>query len=221
MKWILSRKAGSVKTQGYKLEVEPPMPTLHITADSELPGIPFLKFWTSWQILQIWSFHFLKMLLDGIFKNYKKGRCSNWASQVPVVKNPPVNARDTGDESSQVRSLAWKDPLEEEMATLSSILTWWILWTDEPGRLLSMVSQRIRHDWAQNRQNLDELSSSHSAFLEAFGMEPLLWSSSCSTWELVLICRILGASQIYWIRIFICTVSKCLINLSNRSLENS
>ena len=45
-----------------------------------------------------------------------------------------------------VRSLGWKDPLEKEMAAHSSILAWKIPWTAEPGRLLSMGSQRVRHD---------------------------------------------------------------------------
>ena len=40
-----------------------------------------------------------------------------------------------------VRSLGWVDPLEKEMATHSSTLTWKILWTEEPGRLQSMGSQ--------------------------------------------------------------------------------
>ena len=38
--------------------------------------------------------------------------------------------------------LSWEDPLEKEVATLSSILAWRILWTEEPGRLLSMGSQK-------------------------------------------------------------------------------
>ena len=45
-----------------------------------------------------------------------------------------------------VRSLGWEDPLEEGMATHSSILAWRILWTEEPGGLQSMGSQRARHD---------------------------------------------------------------------------
>ena len=40
----------------------------------------------------------------------------------------------------------WEDPLEEEMATHSSILAWVIPWTEEPGRLQSTGSQRVRHD---------------------------------------------------------------------------
>ena len=45
-----------------------------------------------------------------------------------------------------VRSLGWEDPLEKEMATHSSILAWKISWTEEPGGLQSMGSQRIGHD---------------------------------------------------------------------------
>ena len=47
-----------------------------------------------------------------------------------------------------VRSLSWEDPLEKEMSTHCSILAWKIPWTEEPGRLEFMGSQRIRHDWA-------------------------------------------------------------------------
>ena len=45
-----------------------------------------------------------------------------------------------------VRSLSWEDPLEKKMATHSSILAWKIPWTEEPGRLYSMGSQRVGHD---------------------------------------------------------------------------
>ena len=45
-----------------------------------------------------------------------------------------------------VRSLGWDDPLEEGMATHSSILAWRIPWTEQPGGLWSVGSQRVRHD---------------------------------------------------------------------------
>ena len=45
-----------------------------------------------------------------------------------------------------VRSLGWKEPLEKEMATHSNILAWKIPWTEEHGRLQSMVLQRVRHN---------------------------------------------------------------------------
>ena len=41
----------------------------------------------------------------------------------------------------QVQSLGWEDPLEKELATLSSILAWRISWTEEPGRVRFMGSQ--------------------------------------------------------------------------------
>ena len=52
-----------------------------------------------------------------------------------VVKNPPAR------EEMQDQSLNREDPLEEEIATLSSILTWKMPWTEEPGRLQSMGLQ--------------------------------------------------------------------------------
>ena len=57
-----------------------------------------------------------------------------------MVKNPP------GMWETWVRSLGWDDPLEEGMATHSSILAWRIPQTEEPGRLQSIGSQRVGHD---------------------------------------------------------------------------
>ena len=57
-----------------------------------------------------------------------------------TVKSLPV-VRET-----QVQSLGQEDPLEKEMVTHSSILAWKIQWTEEPGRLHSMGSKRVRHD---------------------------------------------------------------------------
>ena len=47
-----------------------------------------------------------------------------------------------------VRSLGGEDPLKKEMAIHSSTIAWKILWTEEPGRLQSMGSQRVGHDRA-------------------------------------------------------------------------
>ena len=49
---------------------------------------------------------------------------------------------------TQVRSLGREDPLEKEMATHTSTLAWKIPWTEKPGRLQSMGSQRVGHDLA-------------------------------------------------------------------------
>ena len=57
-----------------------------------------------------------------------------------MVKNAPAK------QEMHVRSLGQEDPLEKEMATHSSSLAWKIPWTEEPGRLESMGSQRGRQD---------------------------------------------------------------------------
>ena len=60
-----------------------------------------------------------------------------------MVKNP-LAMQDT--QGTQVRSLGQEDPLEKEMATHFSIPAWKIPWTEGPGRLQSMGSQRVRHE---------------------------------------------------------------------------
>ena len=65
----------------------------------------------------------------------------SWASLVAqVVKNPPAM------QEAWIQPLGWEDHLENGMATHSSILAWKIAWTEEPGGLQYMGSQRVRHD---------------------------------------------------------------------------
>jgi len=59
------------------------------------------------------------------------------------VKNPPAT-QETWQEK-QIRSLGWEDALEQEMATHSSTLAWKIPWTEKPGRLQSIGSERLGH----------------------------------------------------------------------------
>ena len=49
-------------------------------------------------------------------------------------------------QETQVQSLGWEDPLEKEMAVHFRTIAWKIPWTEEPGRLQSMRSQRVGHD---------------------------------------------------------------------------
>ena len=51
-------------------------------------------------------------------------------------------------QKTQLRSLGQEDPLEEEMTTHSNILAWETPWTEEPGRLQSRGSHRVRHNWS-------------------------------------------------------------------------
>ena len=59
------------------------------------------------------------------------------------VKNLPALQQ---AQETQVQSLGWEDPLKKEMATHSSILAWDIPWTEEPGGLQSIASQRVTHN---------------------------------------------------------------------------
>ena len=56
------------------------------------------------------------------------------------VKNLPAV------QETQIQSLGWEDPLKKEMATQSNLLAWKISWTEEPGGLQSMGSQRVGHN---------------------------------------------------------------------------
>ena len=57
-----------------------------------------------------------------------------------IIKNLPTM------QEIQVQSLGGEDPLEKGMSTHYSILDWRMPWTEEPGRLQSMASQRVRYD---------------------------------------------------------------------------
>ena len=66
-----------------------------------------------------------------------------WVAQ--MVKNMPAMHQ---TQETWIWSLGREDPLVEEMVTHSSILAWRIPWTEEPGGLQSMGSQRVGHGWA-------------------------------------------------------------------------
>ena len=59
-----------------------------------------------------------------------------------MITSLPANVQET--EEMQIKSLGWDDPLEEEMATHSSIVAWKIPWTEAPGGLQSLESQTER-----------------------------------------------------------------------------
>ena len=80
---------------------------------------------------------------------------------------------------TQVRSLGPEDPLEKEMAIYSSTIAWKIPWTEEPGRLQSMGSQRVGHDWATSlwlgaslvAQRLKHLPTMQETWVRSLGWE--------------------------------------------------
>ena len=59
--------------------------------------------------------------------------------------------------------LGWEDPLEESMATHSSILAWRIPWTEEPDRLQSIGLQRVKHDWVTKHSTAPRTHGQHVA----------------------------------------------------------
>ena len=78
-----------------------------------------------------------------------------------TVKNLPVR------QETRVWSLGWGVPLEKGIAIHSSILAWRILWTEKPGGLQSVGSQRVGHDWATNTIHtvLEGETATHSSIL--------------------------------------------------------
>ena len=99
------------------------------------------------QLFSKWAVHICK------YRDQKQFyyRRSKWLLQQWRVEdfrsgsNGKASAYNVGDPGS---ILGWEDLLEKEMATHSSILAWRMLWTEEPGRLQCMGSQKVRHDWA-------------------------------------------------------------------------
>ena len=85
-----------------------------------------------YQFEYVWSYVYVQYIYIWI--------CLSLVAQ--MLKSPPMM------QESQVWSLSQKDPLEEGMATDSSILAWRIQWTEEPGGLLSTGSQRVGHNWS-------------------------------------------------------------------------
>ena len=62
-------------------------------------------------------------------------------------------------QETKFQSLHWEEPLEEEMATLYSLLAWKISWTEESGGLCFIVLQRVQHSWAiEHHESLNKSS---------------------------------------------------------------
>ena len=84
--------------------------------------------------------HYLRDFLIMAEAKKPSGLCMGFPSG-SALKNPPASAGDLGS-----RSLGWEDPLEKGIATHSSFLAGRIPWTEEPGGLQSMGSQRVEQD---------------------------------------------------------------------------
>ena len=106
--------------------------------------------WNFIFLFDIFPFHFPLYIAKGLIKNYSLIHLKTCSSLYDdehlgspggsVVVNPPTK------QETRVLSLGWEDPLEKDVATHSNILAWRIPWTEEPGGLQSMGSQRVGDD---------------------------------------------------------------------------
>ena len=87
------------------------------------------------------SIYFLAFFFSFFLLIFNPVPLVQWASLVAQRLKRLPGMRETQDQF-----LGWEDPLEKEMATHSSTLAWRIPWREEPGRLQSMVSQRVGHN---------------------------------------------------------------------------
>ena len=115
--------------------------TLSDPMDCRLPGSSVLGFSRQ----EYWSGVPLPSSIPGSGRSPGEGigypLHNSWDTLVAhTVKNLPAM------QETWVQSLGWEDPLEKGMATHSSILEWRIPWTEEPDRLQSMGSQRVKHN---------------------------------------------------------------------------
>ena len=93
----------------------------------------------------LWRYVVTEVRMCDVWENLWKIGIIGASLVAQVVKNPPANAKDIRDTGLIP---GWEDSLEEGMATHSSILAWRIPWTEEPGRLQSMMLQRVGHNWS-------------------------------------------------------------------------
>ena len=116
-------------------EVAQSCPTLRNPMDCSLPGSSTYEIFQA-RVLEWGAIAFSERLAE-FSSSFPAIRYLSGS----VVKNSPA-MQDT------FWPLGWKNPLEKKMATHCSILAWEIPWTEEPGRLQSMGSLRVGHDWA-------------------------------------------------------------------------
>ena len=123
---------------------------------------------------------------------------------------------------TRVRSLGRENPLEKEMANHSSTLAWKIPWREEPGRLQSMGSQRVGHDWATS-QFQDSLFYRHPIVLRILFCFFNLWSLCFSILEVSIFFFLISNSSFWfllWIYISLHTLPICSCMLSTLSITS-
>ena len=100
--------------------------------EKEIKIVKFMVQNDWWQVINL-------VMLTLNLNNYYQYTCRRASLVTQTVKNLPAM------QETQVRSLGGENPLEKGMAIQSSILAWRIPWTEQPGWLQFMESQRVRH----------------------------------------------------------------------------
>ena len=134
------------------------MPFLACSLISSFHSGNFLKYPTTFCCL----FMFKEKGLEGWLKyGVKLGRMCGLLAlpMAQQVKNLPA-VQET--QEMQVLSLVWESPLEEEMATCSSILAWGTTWTEDAGRLQSKGLPRVGHDWVAKHKHASHTDTHHT-----------------------------------------------------------
>ena len=110
-------------------------------------------------------------------------------------------------QETQVQSLGWEDPLEEELAIHSSVLAWRIPWTEEPGGLQFTGSQRVKHNLVTLRAH------THSTHLEMIYVINL---AKCYISIPLYYYSDLNYTQCHFQCVFLCFDPHCCSSLSSR-----
>ena len=126
-----------------------------------------IMFHYSGTILDLHSFQFIHSVMPNSLQPHALQGFPGGTSP----KEPACQCRRVRDRGSIPGS---EDPLEEKMATHSSILAWRIPWTEEPDRLQSMGSQRVRHGWSNKQLNRQAWTAACQASLSTPNSQILL-----------------------------------------------
>ena len=94
---------------------------------------------------------FVEMLPKAQLTSHSSMAGSRWVTTASWLSGSRIWLPMQKRQETQVWLLDWEDPLEEEMATHSSVIVWKTPWTEKPGGLQSMGSQRVGQDWACTR----------------------------------------------------------------------
>ena len=121
-------------------EVTQSCPTLSDPMDCSLPGSSVQGIFQA-RVLKWGAIAFSVYISEVIDIIYRVSLMAQWVRNLLAMQE------------TQIRSLGQEDPLEEEMAIHSSILAWEIPWTENPGRLQSMGSKRVKYDRVTNTED--------------------------------------------------------------------